>query len=129
MNEQIVTSQPAKSRQLSDPFVRQMGSLAPPIDDLRGSDRKGAIPFVLNVSSKAEGGSVKECINLAVVMEVQGRRTSLDLIENGPEEPLTQREGPMELIAYFSIKIELPPDGNDISHAQQVEPNLGCPGT
>ena len=98
MDQEVVAADPAQPGQPSHFFVREMGPLVFPIDDLRGRDRKGPETAVPDEHGQEEGRPVEKKVELAVVMEIEGCRTVVDIGEHCVQDPLADGDAAMKTV-------------------------------
>jgi len=81
-DKKIVAAYPAQAGKMRNGLVRDVGPLVLPIDDLGGRDGKRIESEILEERREEECAAVKEEIRLPIMMEVEGRRLVLDVLEN-----------------------------------------------
>ena len=124
VNEKIVPTDPAKSRQPADRFVGDLAALAFPIDGLGGRDRERSMAQVLDEGGEQEGAPVQEGVQLPVMMKIERGGAVSDILENGVEKAAAQRNPEGEGIAEIVPEPEIRPGFADIGDPAQGKTDL-----
>jgi hypothetical protein len=123
-DEEVVAADPAQAGQPGDGFMWDVGPLVLPIDDLGRRHGKGLEAEVLEEGRKQERAAVEEEIRLAVMMEVEGSRLVLDILENAVRQPFRQGQGPRKSDFERRPQQEFILDGRNIGHAEKGKSRL-----
>jgi hypothetical protein len=82
-DEEVIPADPSQPGSSGHVLVGKMASLILPVHKLRGGNRYGLIPKVLNGCVDHQSNRVQEDVDSLIMMEVEGGRLILNPIHNG----------------------------------------------
>ena len=119
-DKKIVPADPADSCRLRPVFVREMASLALPIDKLGGRDGNRPKSEVLNGAVENKTDRVEKDVDPLIVLEIERGRSIFDIVQDGIGEMVTQRDRVrVPLDKSGGEKDPFPVEGRKISHPDQ----------
>ena len=101
--------------------MRDMGELVRPVHDLGGGDGQGLEARLGDPGGDEQGPAVEEEIELAVVVEVEGRRPVVDILKNRAQDAHPQRNRPVEAVLQAVGEQEITPDLGDVRDSEDRE--------